>query len=120
MRDDVPHAAQLTVTDLPSATYPCRDTCGGLLEQIPQDLLVVRALALAELLFVALPQRFRLLAHLFVHVLLALVVLVLTTRFQVQLVHAPILQVVTERQHAHLVDQMQLSRPVEVQHLRTG
>lgn len=100
-----------------TTTYPCRDAGGGLLEQVPQHLLVVRALALAELLLVPLPQRFGLFAHLLVHVLLALVVLVLATRLQVQLVNAPVLQIVTERQHTHLVDQMQLARPVEVQHL---
>lgn len=101
-------------------TYPRCDARGGLLEQVPQDLLVVRALALAELFLVPLPQRFRLLAHLLVHVLLALMVLVLTTRLQIQLVHAPVLQVVTERQNAHLVHQMQFARPVEVQYLRAG
>lgn len=113
---DVPHAASLTVTRpyRQRETYPCRNTRGGLFEKIPQDLLVVRALSLTELFLVALPQRLRLLSHLLVHVLLALVVLVLATRLQVQLVHAPVLQVVAERQHAHLVDQMQFARPVEV------
>lgn len=103
---------------LVGTTHPSRDAGGRFLQQVPQVLLVLRALALAELLLVALPQGLRLLAHLLVHVLLALVVLVLATRLQVQLVHAPVGQVLAERQHAHLVHQVQLARPVEVQHLR--
>lgn len=78
-------------------TYPCRNTCGGFFQEIPQDLLVVCTLALTKLLFVALPQRFRLLAHLLVDVLFALMVFVLATRLQVQLIHTPILQVVAKR-----------------------
>lgn len=42
-------------------------------------------------------------------------ILVLAATFQVKLIDAPILQVVTEGQDAHLVDQMKLSSPVEVE-----
>ena len=59
-----------------------------------------------------------LLAHLLEHVLLALVVAVLAARLEVELVDAPVLEVVGERQHAHLLDEVQLTGPVEVQHRR--
>lgn len=77
--------------------------------------MVLRAFILSELLLVPLPQRLRLLPHLLVHVLLPLMVFVLTTRLQIQLIHSPVLQVIAERQHAHLVHQMELPGPVEVE-----
>lgn len=39
----------------------------------------------------------------------------LTARLQVQLVDAPVLQVVAEGEHAHLVHQVQLAGAVEVE-----
>jgi len=55
------------------------------------------------------------LPHLFVDVLLALVVTVLTAGLQVELVHAPVLQVLGEGQHTEFLDKVQLSRPIEIQ-----
>lgn len=86
-----------------SVTYPCCDRCGRFFEHIPQPLLVLRALALAKLLLVPLPQRLCFLPHLFVYVFLPLVVLVLATRFQVQFVNTPVLQIITEREDTHFV-----------------
>jgi len=60
----------------------------------------------------------RLLAHLLEDVLLALVVAVLAARLEVQLVDAPVLEVVGERQHADVVDEVQLTGPIEVEHGR--
>ena len=44
----------------------------------------------------------------------------LAARLQIQLVDAPVFQVVGERQYADVVDQVQLACPVEVQHGREG
>ena len=55
--------------------YPGCYGRGGLLEEVPQEALVGRALAVAELVDVGRLERLRLLPHLLVHVLLPLVVL---------------------------------------------
>ena len=60
----------------------------------------------------------RLFTHLLEHVLLALVIAVLAARLQVQLVDAPVLEVVGERQDAHLLDEVKLTGAVEVEHGR--
>lgn len=114
-RTDLPPSARTRET---TTTHPGRNARGGLLQQVPQDFLVVCAFSLAEFLFVPLPQWFCFFPHLFVHVFLALVILVLAAWLQIQFVYAPILQIVAERQHAHLVHQMQFARPIEVQYLR--
>lgn len=49
------------------------------------------------------------------HVLFALVVLVLATRFQIKLVDAPIFEIVTKRENAHLVHQVQFTGAVKIQ-----
>ena len=65
-------------------------------------------------------ERLRLLPHLVLDVLLPLVVLVLAAGLQVELVDAPELQVIGESQNAHLLHQVELSRPVEVEDGREG
>lgn len=44
----------------------------------------------------------------------------LAAGFEVEFVHAPVLQVVAERQHAHFVHQMEFSGTVEVKDGREG
>lgn len=39
-----------------------------------------------------------------------------TARFQVPVVDVPVFQVVAERKHTHLVDQMQFARSIEIQY----
>lgn len=53
-------------------------------------------------------------------VLLALMVLVLATRFEVELVDAPVVEVVAEGDNAHLFDQVQLAGAVKVQDRAEG
>lgn len=84
-------------------TYPSGNTCGRLLQKVPYKLLILRTLAFAKLFLVPLRKRFRLLAHFLKDVLLALVVLVLATGLQVELVHTPVLQVIGEGENAHFV-----------------
>lgn len=95
--------------------HPRCETRVRLLQHVPHILLVLCTLAIAKLFFFALPETLGLLAHFLVHVLLPLMVLVLTARLQVELVDAPVLQVVAEGEHTHLVHQVQLARPVEVE-----
>lgn len=95
-------------------THPCSDGRSRFLQQIPQPLLILRALSLAKFLLLPLPQRLRLLPHLLVHVLLPLMILVLATTLQIQLVDSPVLEVVAERQHAHLVDEVELAGTIEI------
>lgn len=78
------------------------------------------ASAFAELLLVALPKTFGLLTHLLVNVLLALVVLVLATRFQVEFIDAPVFQIIREGDDAHLLHQVKFTRSVEIQDGRKG
>ena len=78
------------------------------------------ALAVTELFFISLPQTLGLFAHLFVDVLFALVVFVLAARLEVELIHAPELEVVAEGDDAHLLHQVELTRPVEVEDGREG
>ena len=82
--------------------------------------MVLGALAVAELFLFLDAQALGLLAHLLVDVLLALVVLVLAAGFQVQLVDAPVVEVVAEGNDAHLFDQVQFARPVKVQDRAEG
>ena len=77
--------------------------------------MVLGALAVAPVLLVLGDEGLGLLAHLLVHVLLALVVLVLAAGLQVQLVDAPVLQVVTESEHAHLLHQVEFARAIKVE-----
>jgi hypothetical protein len=65
---------------------------------------------------VALLQNVLFFADLFEYDLLALMVLLQTARFQVELLDLPVGQVILKRQNARVFDQMQLARPVEVQH----
>ena len=56
------------------------------------------------------------LAHLFERRLLALLVLEVAARLERVLVDAPVEQVVVERECAHVVDQVQLARAIQVEH----
>lgn len=76
--------------------------------------------AITELFLVTLTQTLSLFAHLLVDVLFTLVVFVLTARLEVELVHAPVLEVVAEGDDTHFFDQVQLTRPVEVEDGREG
>ena len=96
-------------------THPGGHRRRRFLQQIPQKLLILCALAVSPVLLLVGDQALRLLPHLLVDVLLALVVLVLAAGLQVQLVDPPVLQVVAERQHAHLLHEVQLPSPVEVE-----
>ena len=64
---------------------------------------------------VLLPERLRLPPQLLVHLLLLLVVARLAARLQVDLVDAPVVQLLAERQRAHLLHHVQLARAVEVE-----
>ncbi|TNN42629.1 hypothetical protein EYF80_047184 [Liparis tanakae] len=87
----------------------------GLLQQVPELLPLVGAAAVLLLLAVLLPQRVRLPPQLLVHLLLLLVVARLAARLQVDLVDAPVVQLLAEGQGAHLLHHVQLPRAVEVE-----
>ncbi len=99
-------------------TNPGSERCLRLLKQVPDLTAGLGAAASAEVDDELLGdfQTLGFLAHLFVDVLLALVVAVLAARLEVQLVDAPVGEIVTEGHHAHLVDEVQLARPVEAEH----
>lgn len=96
-------------------TYPGRQGGGRLFQEIPQVFLIAGAGAVAKLFLVPLLKTLGFLAHLFVNVLLTLVIFVLATGLEVELVNAPIFQVVGEGNDAHFLHQMQLARPVEIE-----
>ena len=96
--------------------YLGRHRGAGLLQQVPQLLPLVRAAGVVELdLALALPQRLRLPPQLLVHLLLLLVVARLAAGLQVDLVDAPVVQLLAEGQRAHLLHHVQLARAVEVE-----
>ena len=101
-----------------TATYPCGLRRLRFLEQVPHLTSQISEPAAAEVFSRAHLKALRLLAHLFEDVLLALVISVLTAGLEVELVDAPVLEVVGKRQHTHLLDQMQLPGAVEVEHGR--
>lgn len=98
-----------------SWTYPCRDGCGWFLKKIPQPLLILGTFSVAKFLLLALPERLRLLPHFLVHVLFTLMILVLATALEIELVDAPVSKIVAERQHAHLVYQVELAGAIKVE-----
>jgi len=99
-------------------TYPGGFRCLRLLEQVPDLASRLGEPPRPEVLGGSHLKALSLLPHLLEHVLLALVVAVLAARLEVQLVDAPVLEVVGERQHAHLLDEVQLTGAVEIQHGR--
>ena len=86
-----------------------------LLNEIPQTLLILCELPVSKVLLDFLLDVVGLLLHLLDHVFLSGVELVLTTGLQIDLVDAPIVQIVAEGHHAHLVHHVQFARSVEVQ-----
>lgn len=70
-------------------SYPSGDWGGWLFKQIPEKLLIFGASGVTKVFFVPGLQRFSFFSHLLVNMLFALMILVLTTRLQVQFVDSP-------------------------------
>ena len=104
-----------------ACSYPGSHRRLWLLHQVPETTLPLCTAATSEVLVAAASlasHALRLFTHLLEHVLLALVIAVLAARLQVELVDAPVLKVVGERQDADVVDKVQLTGPVEIEHRR--
>lgn len=68
-----------------------------------------------KIILVPLPDRLCLLSDFFVDVLFLLMVPVLATRLQVQLIYSPVLQIFREGQHAHLLHKVKPASAVKIQ-----
>ena len=86
-----------------------------LLDEVPQALLVLGELARAKVFLDLFLYVEGLFLHLFLHMLLSRVELVLTTGLQVNLVNLPVLEVIGKGHHAHLIHHVKTARTVKVQ-----
>lgn len=87
----------------------------GLLQKVPEFFPLLCAAGVIKLLAFPLPHGLCLPLELLVHLLLFLVVPRLAAGLQVDLIDSPVVQLLAERQGAHLLHHVQFARAVEVQ-----